>query len=58
MNQTKKIEIPKGCFSGNCSTCVHANLYDKDSYGRVKCNGPYGGYNEPPKRNGCFYYKG
>lgn len=53
----KKIKLPKGCFEGNCSDCVYANWYDKDSYGRVKCQGPYGGYNDPDKRNGCFHYK-
>lgn len=54
---SKKIELPLGCFEGNCSDCVYANWYDKDSYGRVHCDGPYGGYNKPGDRNGCFYYK-
>lgn len=51
------IRIPEGCFEGNCSDCIYADWYDKDSYGRVRCNGPYGGYNKPSDRNGCFHYK-
>lgn len=51
-----KIEIPKGWFDGNCSDCRYANWQDKDSYGRVYCDGPYGGYNRPSDRNGCFHY--
>ncbi len=57
MKQTLKIELPSGCFKGNCSDCVYANFYDKDSHGRVRCNGSYGGYNNPNDRNGCFHYK-
>jgi len=53
-----KIEIPSGTFcGGNCSDCLYANFYDTDSRGRVRCNGGYGGYNNPNDRNGCFYYK-
>ena len=57
MKKAIKIELPKGCFEGNCSDCVYANWYDKDNYGQVKCQGPYGGYNNPDKRNGCIHYK-
>jgi len=57
MNKNFKIELPKGCFEGNCVDCVYANWHDKDSYGRVKCQGKYGGYNDPNNRNGCFYYE-
>ena len=53
----KIIELPEGCFKGNCSDCVYANWNDKDSSGRVYCDGPYGGYNRPGDRNGCFHYK-
>lgn len=55
-NETK-IKIPEGCFEGNCSDCIYANFRDRDSYGRVKCEGGYGGYNHPSDRNGCFHYK-
>lgn len=57
MNKTIEIKLPVGCFEGNCSDCVYANHYDKDNHGRVKCNGRYGGYNNPEDRNGCFYYE-
>ena len=50
------IIIPKGSFKGNCSDCLYANFRDTDSYGRVRCNGGYGGYNNPQDRNGCFHY--
>ncbi len=40
--KTFAIEIPEGCFEGNCSDCVHANYRDKDSYGRVYCEAGYG----------------
>ncbi len=50
------IEIPEGCFEGNCCDCRYADWSDKDSYGRVYCQGPYGGYNKPSDRNGCFHY--
>lgn len=55
----KKIKIVPGqfCVTKNCSTCRYANWYDKDSYGRVRCNGGYGGYNNPNDRNGCFHWK-
>ncbi len=59
--ETKKefqeIILPVGCFEGNCSDCLYANFYDTDNYGRVKCNGSYGGYNKPEDRNGCIHYK-
>lgn len=55
--EIEKVRIPKGCFNGNCSDCIYADPYDRDSYGRIKCNGPYGGYNKPSDRNGCFHYK-
>ncbi len=60
MNQEKttQIRIPNGTFEGNCRDCVYANWHDKDSYGRVYCQGGYGGYNDPDKRNGCFHWKG
>lgn len=53
----EKIIIPKGEFKGNCSDCLYANFRDTDSYGRVRCNGGYGGYNNPQDRNGCFHYE-
>ena len=44
--KTKEIKITNGAFcSGNCSDCLYANFRDTDSYGRVRCNGGYGGYN-------------
>lgn len=52
-----KITIPQGHFEGNCSDCIYANLRKRDDYGRVKCEGGYGGYNNPDDRNGCFYYE-
>lgn len=56
---SKTIRLPEGCFCrGNCSDCIYANFYDRDSYGRVKCEGGYGGYNKPEDRNGCFHWKG
>ncbi|MBP3938138.1 MAG: hypothetical protein IK955_01895 [Clostridia bacterium] len=56
---SKSVRLPEGCFCrGNCSDCIYANLRDRDSYGRVKCDGGYGGYNRPEDRNGCFYWKG
>ncbi|MCC8130399.1 MAG: hypothetical protein LUC38_03355 [Oscillospiraceae bacterium] len=61
MTKTSKattITLPEGMFEGNCSGCIYANFYDRDSYGRIKCEGPYGGYNRPEDRNGCFHYKG
>lgn len=57
MKRKEKIIIPEGCFEGNCSDCIYANYYQKDNQGRVKCDGPYGGYNYPSDRNGCFHYK-
>ncbi len=57
MKKIIKIQLPQGCFEGNCSDCVYANWHDKDSYGRVKCQGAYGGYNDPDKRNGCIHHK-
>lgn len=60
-NEKKQtIIIPEGSFGidHNCSTCVYANWHDKDSYGRVHCDGPYGGYNYANDRNGCFHWKG
>lgn len=58
--QIEAVKLPNGTFGidHNCSTCVYANWYDKDSYGRVRCEGGYGGYNRPSDRNGCFYWKG
>ncbi len=53
----EKIILPRGIFLGNCSDCVYANWHDKDDYGRVYCDGGYGGYNRPSDRNGCFYYR-
>jgi len=53
----KEILIPEGCFNGNCRDCIYADWNDTDSYGRVYCDGGYGGYNAPSDRNGCFYYK-
>lgn len=57
IEQNREIRIPKGCFHGNCSDCVYANWSDKDEYGRVYCQGGYGGYNNPQDRNGCFHYR-
>lgn len=54
---SRKIEIPAGVFEGNCSDCIYADRNDIDSYGRIRCLGPYGGYNHPSDRNGCFHYK-
>lgn len=55
--KTKEIKITNGAFcSGNCSDCLYANFRDTDSYGRVRCNGSYGGYNNPQDRNGCFHW--
>lgn len=43
--KTKEIKITNGAFcSGNCSDCLYANFRDTDSYGRVRCNGGYGGF--------------
>lgn len=56
---SKVVRLPEGCFCrGNCSDCIYANFHDRDSYGRVKCEGGYGGYNKPEDRNGCFHWKG
>lgn len=55
--EKKRIEIPEGCFGGNCGTCLYADLRDRDDQGRVKCIGEYGGYNRPEDRNGCFHYE-
>lgn len=52
-----RIVLPEGCFEGNCSDCIYANFRDRDQFGRVKCEGKYGGYNKPEDRNGCFYYE-
>ena len=54
------IKLPAGKFEidKNCSTCIHANKYDRDDYGRIRCEGGYGGYNRPDDRNGCFYWEG
>lgn len=57
MKERVTVKIPNGFFEGNCSDCLYANHYDKDRYGRVKCNGRYGGYNKPEDRNGCNHYK-
>lgn len=55
--KTKEIKITNGAFcSGNCTDCLYADLRDTDSYGRVRCNGGYGGYNKPQDRNGCFHW--
>lgn len=51
------IMIPQGHFEGNCSDCMYANFRDRDDYGRVKCEGGYGGYNRPEDRNGCYHYE-
>ena len=51
-----EIKIPVGCFEGNCSDCIYANFRDRDEYGRVRCEGGYGGYNKPSDRNGCFHF--
>lgn len=51
-----KICLPEGVFSGNCRDCRYADWNDTDSYGRVYCDGPYGGYNDPRDRNGCIHY--
>jgi len=56
VRETMVIRIPKGKFCGNCSGCVYANFYKKDSQGRVYCS-YYGNYNHPSDRNGCFNFK-
>ncbi len=55
----KKIEIrlPEGTFCGNCRDCRYADWSNTDSYGRVYCDGGYGGYNRPGDRNGCNYWR-
>lgn len=58
MKENQKIILPEGCFEGNCVDCVYANWNDKDGYGRVHCDGPYGGYNRPTDRNGCWHWRG
>lgn len=60
MDEKKRIALPCGHFevTKNCSTCIFANFRDRDSYGRVRCEGGYGGYNRPDDRNGCFHWKG
>lgn len=57
MMQKLEIRLPEGTFFGNCSDCRYANWSDRDSYGRVYCEGRYGGYNYPHDRNGCFWYE-
>ena len=57
MEKNIKIILPEGCFENNCSDCIHANPYDRDAYGRIKCDGRYGGYNKPEDRNGCFHWE-
>jgi hypothetical protein len=54
--QQVQIQIPQGCFYGNCSDCRYADWSDTDSYGRPYCVGSYGGYNKPSDRNGCIHY--
>ncbi len=57
MYKNVEIKLPKGSFFvNNCSNCLYANFYDRDSYGRVKCQGSYGGYNKPEDRNGCIHH--
>ena len=56
MIMNTKIQIPQGCFKGNCADCRYANWSDKDSYGRVYCEKGYG-YNKPSDRNGCFQFE-
>ena len=50
------IEIPQGCFEGNCCDCKFTEWHDRDSYDRVYCAKGYG-YNHPSDRNGCFGYE-
>lgn len=57
MEKNTMIKLPEGRFENNCSDCLYANFYDRDSYGRVKCDGGYGGYNKPEDRNGCFHWE-
>lgn len=40
MKERTEIKLPKVCFEGNYSDCLYANFYNKDSCGRVKCDGP------------------
>ena len=49
------IEIPEGCFYGNCSDCRHAAWNDMKDDGRVYCTCGEG-YNYASDREGCFYY--
>ncbi len=60
MKDLQTVQLPEGRFEidHNCSTCVYANWRDKDDYGRVRCEGGYGGYNHPHDRNGCFHWRG
>lgn len=51
------VQIPAGCFEGNCIDCRYADWSDTKPDGSVRCYGSYGGYNKPGNRNGCFHYK-
>ncbi len=53
----KAVCIPKGYFHGNCCDCRYADWSDVRDDGSVYCRGPYGGYNKPENRNGCFHHK-
>mgnify|MGYP000997683176 CR=1 FL=1 len=45
MKEVTEIRLPEGTFFGNCRDCRYADWNDKDQYGRVHCDGGYGGYN-------------
>ena len=53
MEKKVEIRLPEGVFCGNCRDCRYADY----SYGRVYCDGGYGGYNRPGDRNGCNYWR-
>ena len=50
------VQIPEGCFCGNCADCVYYEHRKQDSNGRGYCN-YYGTHYYPSERNGCFNYK-
>lgn len=57
MEKKVEIRLPEGAFYGNCRDCRYADWGNIDSYGRVYCDGGYGGYNRPGDRNGCNYWR-
>lgn len=51
-----QITIPEGCFEGDCSDCIYANLRDRDDRGRIYCENGLG-YVFVKDRSGCFRYE-